>query len=1013
MIRLTAYKEGRAYDLDVSAEIKIPIRIAFANPGELTSRTAPYSGSFALPFSNANKTFFGQFDLPLADVTTTFNPYQAYDCVLSDDGTIIVEGKLQLRGADTVKQSYSVSIVGNTGDLIADMGNTPLKKVFEATASDYNYQQSNLNVFTSADGNNDITIGNVGAGVIRIPLADYGLSEAGYLYGNGPGNGIFQENFLDASQLFPALSVAHTFQKIVDYFGYNVDSDFFATDEWTELYFGLGANTERPVTKPFSAFREIITGLVYPNNNTEDLLPSSLIFGNNYFRASSSLPTGYDPDDLYNGAENLFIAPATMTATFRTRFCIDNSSAGADTGGLLYFAAWVDGVIAYGTQIPIPSNTDLILFGGNVVFQGELTINLTEGDAVEFGLYWNPDDATQTQPLLDDVPSTYANPYAHVTLYSYSAINGSTQDIGVVQTMDMLPDISCADFVRDMVQRFNLTIVQQSTPTDIKIEPMSEYLFTGEVRDWSDKIHRDGGIKVLPLSSIRNKRIEFNDGVDADYTHQEHQRLFGFPLGGYEFETDDEFAKGNATVSTVFSTFATDVLPQEDGSAGVVNILQVPIMYAVQDGEIKPVSTKPKLGYMHYVPYPAGLPAIFIGDQSDTQYGYWGPFASPSFTEDTQSIYYSHQLLNNSVTIQMKGLVESYYSSYLADIYSDQGKLIECELYLTAADLQLFQFSDEIVIDGGVYRCIEINYTAGAPTLAKAKFLKRTDIDAVVQINPGSDCQNTFVSLNGNGTTLWTDPDGNSISDPGLECCSARGYVYNNNLCWWNGLTPVVNQSISPSFASPYIPPVPANILQAGRLKSKQPILTGLFPDFGPAPVLTTEGNALGDYGASNRAVLRCTTYGTGAQEALPYGDSEWQAYIGSDYVLHLQVRAVGVIVTPGNYGTTGIFEESILLGGDNKTNRVVATQNRETSKDAAFTAPTISASFVGTAQRTEGNQAISLSLTGTANEITVWTIYIEGTYINLTGAKEAATALFYEDDVTMATEAGGFLLSE
>ena len=175
---------------------------------------------------------------------------------------------------------------------------------------------------------------------------------------------------------------------------------------------------------------------------------------------------------------------------------------------------------------------------------------------------------------------------------------------------------------------------------------------------------------------------------------------------------------------------------------------------------------------------------------------------------------------------------------------------------------------------------------------------------------------------------------------------------------------------------------------------------------------MTREGS-IGVESLVKSFVLQCTTTGTDAVEALPFNESEFKAYVSDEFVLHLKIRAVGVIVTGSSYGDTGVFEQSVLVSADEGTKRTAGDTRKSTEKDSGFSDPTITTTFTNTTGRVAGSQGLKVTVTGTADEITAWTLYCEATYIDTRGAKEVGVALFMENGDNMALESSGLIQGE
>lgn len=59
-----------------------------------------------------------------------------------------------------------------------------------------------------------------------------------------------------------------------------------------------------------------------------------------------------------------------------------------------------------------------------------------------------------------------------------------------------------------MIQRFNLVIVpDRENPTDLKIEPFTNYMASGEMRNWTDKLDVNKDIKIKDTLSLQKHQL--------------------------------------------------------------------------------------------------------------------------------------------------------------------------------------------------------------------------------------------------------------------------------------------------------------------------------------------------------------------------------------------------------------------------------------------------------------------------------------------------------------------------
>ena len=719
------------YELELSEGAAIPLTYSFADPEKLMSREAPYSGTFLLPFSNINNDFFENYfmiDLSQGSWSSdVFRPENPVQCTLLNDGVSLIEGVLQLLSVSKTGQTYECAISGGAGDLFTQMGNTKLRDVF-ANPTLYRYDNTSANVIASWTG--DITDGNVGNGVIRIPLVDKALSQGGRLYGdNGVDEGLYSSNYLPATHLLPFMQIDHIFRKILSTFGFSLSSTFMSTSVWTNLYMSLGNGANGLKTTPYYGFKAGLSSDITATAGSDTfVLPFNDTSGVNL----------YDPDNNFNETSFSFTVPSDMWAVFDFSIEVDNS-AQVNSWGIVNFEL-------------TSSDTVLAEFGlsmeqGTILTQ-PYSYTMPQSVFLEYGMEIQIVATTYMEGCI--IKKNPLTTFFRWLSYESTPISGEPVD-----TIANMPDITCAAFVKDLVQRYNLTLLPSTSPQQLILEPLSDYIATGDVLDWSEKLDHSQPFIVKPATELRSKDITFNDGVDKDWPNQYQFNEYGTPLGQYAFRSDDTYAVGTHQNSSVFGAVAIQQLPTADWNSVDANSIIYPRLFGESNGAQIPVAHKPKIVYWNGTQTTGGQ-SIYIGNTLTALYGCVTPFHTLPITDTTQSTYWRHTLkqASGSPLIGQNyalGLTRSYWSEYLQQIYSEDARLILCQIAITPADMNLLTFDDRIFIDGIYYRVIEISgYNPVDPKPTPVKLMKLIDIGSVT-LFPTEQCSLNYVSSNIDG----------------------------------------------------------------------------------------------------------------------------------------------------------------------------------------------------------------------------------------------------------------------
>jgi hypothetical protein len=992
------------HTLELSEDAAIPLTYSFADPDKLMSREAPYSGTFLLPFSNINNDFFENYfmiDLSQGSWSSdVFRPENPVQCTLLNDGVALIEGVLQLLSVSKTGQTYECAISGGAGDLFTQMGNTKLREVFSNT-SDYRYDNTAANVIASWTG--DITDGNVGNGVIRIPLVDKALSQGGRLYGNnGADEGLYASNYLPPAHLIPFMQIDYIFRQILNNFGFSLQSTFMATTVWTNLYMSLGNGANGLKTIPYYGFKAGLSSDITAIAGADTfVLPFNDTSGVNL----------YDPDDRFNETSYSFIVPSDMWAVFDFSVEIDNS-AQVNTWGAVNFEIT--------SSDTVHASMGWAMEQGNVLTQ-PFSYTMPQAVFLEYGME------------IQIVVTTYMegciikkNPLT--TFFRWLSYESTTISGEPVDTIANMPDITCAAFVKDLVQRYNLTLLPSTSPQQLILEPLSDYIATGDVLDWSEKLDHSQPFIVKPATDLRSKDITFNDGVDSDWPNQYQFKEYGTPLGQYAFRSNDTYAVGTHQNSSIFGAIAIQQLPTADWNSVDANTIIYPRLFGESNGAQIPVAHKPKIVYWNGTQTTGGQ-SIYIGTSETAVYGCVTPFHTLPITDSTQSTYWRHTLKQaaGSPLIGQNyalGLTKTYWSEYLQQIYSEDARLVLCQIAITPADMNLLTFDDRIFIDGIYYRVIEISgYNPVNPKPTPVRLMKLIDIGSVT-LFPSEQCDLNYVSSNIDGTTNWVDASGVS-ANPNSACCEAEGLTYALDgvtpECWWNwqsdgedgdppddftqgvsGGGGVVSGIPSRSFF-PQVP-IPIGSQQGTHLlRQSSKNFDMAWSQNGTAAYVK---NTLNEGMASSMAFqLLCVTNSTAAVVAGVEGKLISDLIIPINTTAHFKINALGVIYAAATLPTGGTYfvSQSIVLKNINGVISTISDTVVESSRDAGLAAPTVSIAHISASKR---DFVLDLSVTGEDDVHTSWVMDVNVTYMNMSSSSAIV-------NFGLMTEANDFFVLE
>ena len=367
----------------------------------------------------------------------------------------------------------------------------------------------------------------------------------------------------------------------------------------------------------------------------------------------------------------------------------------------------------------------------------------------------------------DSTPTNYlfAGMYneASISWSGYASTGIYGQEVDIPSCIDS--SITQKDFLQDIIQRFNLVVAPDSNdPSNLKIEPYSNFLAAGEVKYWSDKVDMSKEIIIKDTVSLQKKDIELKDLEDNDLNNKRIAETSPVhnPYGKVFMQnTQNEFANGKLTNKSIFAPYINDKVWSSDVDATqptqLVNMtVQYEISYDLNSegqAEQKLVATKPKMFYysgmahtliptyayyyLHntYETVPEGN--LVVDAHALNIFPVCSPFEiSPTTTiqPTTRSLYWNANPpiapylacfdYNSNLVNISKSLYFEYWAPYLNAIYATSSRIVELHLNLNVNDINNFKFSDEIFIKDNYYRVLSIkNYVVGSSQSAKVTLL--------------------------------------------------------------------------------------------------------------------------------------------------------------------------------------------------------------------------------------------------------------------------------------------------
>ena len=319
-----------------------------------------------------------------------------------------------------------------------------------------------------------------------------------------------------------------------------------------------------------------------------------------------------------------------------------------------------------------------------------------------------------------------------------------------VSYAEVLPDVSCLEFISDISKAFNLIFTTNEALREVVVEPYKDFYSNSEIKDWTDK----AVITNIKENAVIKSDLKYSMASDSsDYEIDKFKSgTDDLSLGdnyvdtGIKVEADDTEISLDiyAPMKMAWSKFIcrdannTDVASHEP--------IWIPRIWDTPDSNLEPEANaqvpSPNNSHEHKLGVLSNF--IDVGEPSETNNNttgltityelerFWDseeeeirfkkervksylPVGSYSpFDSDFPNLTFSTTIAGNA---NSKGLYNKYHEP-LIEMLKMRDKLITAEVLLTPADLAGIDFRERIHIDGNVYilnKIKDFNFS-GEPT---------------------------------------------------------------------------------------------------------------------------------------------------------------------------------------------------------------------------------------------------------------------------------------------------------
>lgn len=644
--------------LDTFKDEDVNIKLSVQNIKDISKIFADYTQNFSVPASRTNNAVFKHYYN--ADISGGFAASLRQSATLILDKEPFREGSIELLGVNMkngVASSYEIVFFSagvNLKDLFGE------DELTDLDLSAYDHEYTGANVRTGAEA-------GLSSGNIIYPLIS--PKEAWFYNSNSSSHNDYNLAYhttndnhgLHYYELKPAVKLAALIDAIEAKYGITFNSNFFASDKFTNLYMWCHR-------REGFMFKDQENGWNPVPMRYQTTASSSLILvrdGKEFVVQGILTP---DIDFIYDVT---IISGTDVSIYFYVNdvlFTTKNYSATATGEVVTMNGLKKDDVIR-------------IKYGPS---QGSAGANFSFSFSVEL-------KRSGTTPVI-------ASASTGGTLQTFD------NDVVIA---DQMPEQKISDFITGLVKMFNLTI-ESTSATEFTIEPLDDWYASGSTYDITEYTDISSH-RVAKPELYRRLKLEHQL---ADSVAMRQHRLTSGGIGYGDLRADFTFDGGELTNQTSFELLRFDKLTDTNTGNGVDFLVGKSI-----DKDLEPYIGAPIIFYSNGVLDISGTPIGFL-DETGLTPSPADPMNDCMFIAnvDNQVADDVTQMLTFGLEIDPyheqafnQTLYGEFWEDYITDLYSASRRVYSFKAILPITTIYQLKMNDKLVIAGKRYIINEVN----------------------------------------------------------------------------------------------------------------------------------------------------------------------------------------------------------------------------------------------------------------------------------------------------------------
>jgi hypothetical protein len=295
-------------------------------------------------------------------------------------------------------------------------------------------------------------------------------------------------------------------------------------------------------------------------------------------------------------------------------------------------------------------------------------------------------------------PATFPEIGTQVRTASYEAV-ASIFATEKLTAKNELPELKVYDFLTGLFKMFNLTAFVNRND-EIVVKSLDQFYEDSDTT-WDITEFVDGSrMTIEPLTVYKSIILRYQ-GLDQKLAVN-HQQISNKEWGTATYKGGDQGSKtseGNDyKIELPFEHFKFTRL--FDGASSSLTDIQVGFSVDEDDSAYK---GKPLLFYPIKITGGTEISIRTSGDQNFTKTSYYIPSNTKSLT-DSQTIHFDAELSEYQNQTFTQSLFDSFYRTYISDIFKTNRRLHKLEAFLPLRVLLNLELNNRVIISGNLYK---------------------------------------------------------------------------------------------------------------------------------------------------------------------------------------------------------------------------------------------------------------------------------------------------------------------